>query len=450
MLVENRKLKYSLFLPLPILLCDMIKAIQQLSPAGFRTDSREVKSGDLFFALKGQRSDAHAFLSQVADKGAAGAVVQNDYAGPSYGLALFPVSDVLHTLQMLARDWLAHCGARVVAVTGSVGKTTTKEFIAALLRQKYKVASSPGNSNSQVGLPLSILNNVKETDQILVQEMGMSEAGQLSRLIAIAPPEVAVLTMVALVHACNFDSLKAIALAKGEIFGSPQTKLGILLKECDSYEEVCRIGTCPKITFSIKDPAADYYLGKELFVEGKFAMAVGELPVPGEHNRQNLLAAIAVAGYFDLDREEIAKGVRTLVLPERRLQLVEKNGVRFINDSYNASTVSMKASFETLPKPAKGNKTVAVLGEMLELGEFSEMCHREVGEAALNVVDNLICYGPGCRPLAACWQAANKPVAWTCDRAEMMKLIKETVKPGDVVLLKGARANELWKVLEEI
>lgn len=424
----------------------MIDLIKKISANNFATDSRQAKPGTLFFALKGARADGHEFLADVAEKGAVGAVVHESYKGPSFGLHLIFVKDVLDALQQLARECLVRCNPRVVAVTGSVGKTSTKEFISTLLRRKYRVAASPGNSNSQVGLPLSILNHLQETDQILVQEMGMTEAGQLSRLISIAPPEVAVITSVALVHACNFESLSGIAMAKAEVFGSPGTKLGIVLKEC---EAMCRVGDFLKMTFSIGDSGADYYLdGENLFVFGEFVSQVGELPVPGEHNRQNLLAALAVARYFSLEWEEME--LSKLALPERRLQFVEKKGVRFVNDSYNASLLSMKASLRSLPKPEAGNKTVAILGEMLELGKFSETCHREVGEAALSVVDHMICYGEGCGPIAACWENAERPVAWTCNKVEMMRIIRDTVKPGDVVLLKGSRANELWKVLEEL
>lgn len=429
----------------------MLEVIRQLNPSSFCTDSRQIQPGSIFFALKGEKVDGHYFLWQAAEKGACGAVVQEGFQGPAFGLPLIRVPDVLEALQLCAKEWLKACQVRVVAVTGSVGKTSTKEFVAALLKRKYRVALSPGNSNSQVGLPLAILNHLKATDQILVQEMGMTEAGQISRLIEIAPPEAAILTMVALVHACNFESLSDIALAKAEIFGSEQTKLGIVLRDLEDFGAVCRVGNCPKISFSVKEPGADYFLDKtELYEKGKWALSIKELPVPGEHNRQNLLAAIAAARYFSLTWAEIAEGITQLTLPERRLQFVEKKGLRFLNDSYNASAVSMKASFKSLPKPPAGGKTVAVLGEMLELGKFSESCHREVGEAALNVVDSMICFGRACGPIVACFEEARKPVQWTCDRAEMMKIIRDTVKEGDVVLLKGSRANELWKVIEDL
>jgi UDP-N-acetylmuramoyl-tripeptide--D-alanyl-D-alanine ligase len=428
----------------------MNQLIKQLSPTSFCTDSRLVKSGSLFFALKGEKVDAHTFLPQVAELGAIGAVVQENYTGPSYGPELYRVKDVLGFLQQLAKEWIVHCRPRIVAVTGSVGKTTTKEFISTLLKGKYRVATSPGNSNSQVGLPLSVLNNLKESDQILVQEMAMTEAGQISKLISIAPPEVAVITMVALVHACNFASLREIALAKGEVFGHKETKLGILLRDLEDFDELCRMGNCRKESFSLKNPEADYFMDRENRLGKKREVCLGELPVPGDHNRQNLLAAIAVARYFSLEWDEIVQAIGLLALPERRLQFVEKKGVQFVNDAYNASTVSMKASFQSLPKPKEGFKTIAVLGEMLELGPFSGECHREVGEASLAALDSVICYGKECQPIVACWEKAERPVKWTCDWNELIQMVRDVAKPGDVVLLKGSRAKELWKVVEQL
>ena len=337
----------------------------------------------------------------------------------------------------MAREWVEHCGVQVVAVTGSVGKTTTKEFISTLLRQKYRVAASVGNSNSQVGLPLSILNNLQESDEILVQEMGMTEVGQLTRLVSIAPPDVAVLTHVALVHACNFPSLREIAMAKAEIFTHERTKLGVCLRDIEHFDEVSRIGQCKKVAFSLN------------ILDEEMKTLLDKLPVPGEHNRQNLLAAITVARYFGLNWEEITAGIGQLKLPERRLQFMEKKGIQFVNDSYNANVLSMKASFKSLPKPEKG-KRLAVLGEMLELGKFSAGCHQEVGEASLESVDSVICYGKECAPIVACWERENRPVRWTCDWNELMGHVRELAQPGDVVLLKGSRGKELWKVVDEI
>lgn len=421
---------------------------KKISVTRVSTDSRDIRPGTLFFALKGERADGHAFLAEAAEKGASAAVVHKGYQGPNFGLHLIPVDDVLATLQQLAREEIADSGVRVVGITGSVGKTTTKEFIATLLSQKYRVAASPGNSNSQVGLPLSILNGLKENDQILVLEMGMTEPGHLKNLVSIAPPEVALITTIALVHACNFNSLKEIALAKGEILSHPKTKHAFLL--LDYFQELN--GMCYKESYSTTNSSADYYLTAkgELFVKGQLECYLGKFSLRGEHNRQNLLAAVAAARYFGLELEEIVAGVQQLALPERRLQNVLKNGIQFVNDSYNACAVSMKAAFNSLPKPKKGSKTIAVLGEMLELGKFSIECHQEVGKDSLPVFDHMICFGEECLPIVKCWEKAKKPVSWTCDRKELMRVFRQLVKPGDVVLLKGSRSKELWRVIEEL
>lgn len=213
---------------------------------GVAVDSRQIKPGDLFFALPGAKADGHTFLEEAAKKGAAGAVVHHSYNGADFGLPLIKSDDVLQTLQELARKKVESARPRIVGITGSLGKTTTKEFVTTLLKAKYRVAASPGNSNSQIGLPLAILNHSGEGDEILVLEMGMTHPGEIHKLVSIAPPEVAVVTKVALVHACNFESIEEIAHAKGEIFSHPLTKMGIYNKESDFGGMLSGSGKCAK------------------------------------------------------------------------------------------------------------------------------------------------------------------------------------------------------------
>lgn len=404
---------------------------------GIAVDSRNVKPGDLFFALPGDQTDGHAFLSDAAAKGAVGAVVKKDYAGPDYGMALVRCEDCLKALQMLAKTYLKRHRPKVVAVTGSLGKTTTKDFIAQLLQVKYKVSVSPGNSNSQIGLPLTILNHSQDDDEILILEMGMTHPGQILKLIDIAPPTVAVVTTVALVHACNFNSLTDIARAKAEIFMHPDTEIGFYPQESDHGHVLSTSGTCRKVSFSLHSQEAKTILTKPL-------------PVPGEHNRHNFLAAASVARYLGLSLDEIHERMAALHLPERRLQHVEKFGALFINDAYNASEMSMKAALNSLPTPKAGSKRIAVLADMLELGKFSEGCHRAVAQHALDCVDLMLCFGNECRYINECWQQAGRPVVWAPERSEIVKALRTHLQPGDVVLLKGSRGKGVWKVLEEL
>lgn len=423
--------------------------------SGAAVDSRLLKPGDLFFALPGEHVDGHSFLEAAASAGASGAVVNRHYRGPDYGLPLLYVPDPLHSLQELAKTVLKASAASIVAVTGSLGKTTVKGFITSLLRHHFKVAASPGNSNSQIGLPLSILNHTSVRDEIIVLEMGMTLPGHISKLIAIAPPEVAVMTTVALVHAENFNSLTDIAKSKAEIFTSPSTKLGIYHHDSNLGGIFTQTGSCHKRSFSIDTSEADLFLD---IVEGDMHIKEAGhdhaqfplLSIPGAHNRHNFLAAVAVARYFGMTWEEIREAQAALELPERRLQFVEKHGALFVNDAYNASELSMIAAFKSLPNPKPGSKRIAFLGGIVELGKFSEGCHRSVGKYALDHVDTMLCFGTDCLPIVEEWQSAGRHVIWAAERLELVAALKEQLQPGDVVLLKGSRAKGVWKVLEEL
>lgn len=437
---------------------DILNCSESLSHTmiqGYCTDSRLLKRGELFFALKGERVDGHNYLEEVKQKGAIAAVVSKDYRGWVKGLSLLVVEDPLHALQKLAHTSLLCYPTRVVAITGSIGKTSTKEFTKTLLSIKYRVAASPGNSNSQVGVPLAILNHTTGEEDILILEMGMTAPGHLARLVQIAPPEVALITTVALVHACNFESLDDIARAKAEIFTHPNTCLGILDRDIPNFADICRVGTCRKLSFSTTSDQADYGLSSfdpyavEDHLENQ-RISLGALPIPGKHNRHNVLAAIAVARHFNISWEEMKQALPMLVLPERRLQFVRHKGVLFLNDSYNASELSMKAALETLPQPEGEGRKIAVLGSMLELGKFSQDCHQRVGEFALKHVEQLYCLGEECSIIYDLWKKEGRPAYFFQNRADLVACLRQALRPCDVVLLKGSRGKELWKVLEEL
>lgn len=421
---------------------------------GVSVDSRLIQPGHLFFALEGANTDGHLFLKEVAEKKAAGAVVSKNYPGRIEGLPLIKVDNVLLALQSLCQKMMESRKQKIVAVTGSVGKTTTKDFITTLLSEKYKVASTPGNSNSQIGLPLSLFNHTKGNEEILVLEMGMTHPGQISRLVQLAPPDIAVLTKVALVHACNFDSLEGIAQAKSEIFSHTKTSTAIFDRHNVNYRQLMKLDNKKRINFAIQCNDSSYNLNfKDGIVEIKTAgeeFVYDFWKIPGKHNLHNYLASIVVARELSLSWEEIRKGTARLSLPERRLQKVEKEGLLFINDSYNASPESVKAALKSIPEPAKGRRKIAVLGEMLELGKFSRPCHLETARFALRHLDALFCYGQECYPMKEIWEQAGKPVCWASDRAGILDSLRKMVCAGDVILLKGSRSKEVWKVLEEL
>ncbi len=395
----------------------------------FCIDSRKVLKGDLYCALPGRHVNGEDFVEEVFKKGAVAALVSKGYTGPVFGTTIY-VEDVMETLQDLARKVFQQNRPKyVIAITGSLGKTTTKEFVCTLLESTFNIFKTPGNYNSQVGLPLAILNGF-DGQEVAVLEMGMTHAGQIEKLVSICPPDIALITKIALVHAENFSSLEGIEQAKAEIFSHIRTNLGIYPSESGNLKNY---GTCEKKAFG---PDSDFLR----FAEMKF----NEL-----HLRHNLLAALTIAFSLPVEIEEVQKQLQKLTLPEMRMEKIKKNGVFFINDSYNAAPDSVKAALIALPLPEKGKKRIAIIGEMAELGTFSEDCHRNVGIEALKHVDHLICYGCKCAPMAEVWNAHSRPVAHLNDHEKVAEYLRGLVEPGDVVLLKGSNSTKMWTIMDK-
>lgn len=387
-------------------------------------DSRKVAPGSVFFAIDGEHVDGHTFLKEAAERGAVAAVVAEGYAKESFGLNLFHVKDPVKTLQEMAQLKQSQRNMIVIGVTGSVGKTTTKEFIAQILSKKFNVGKSPGNSNSQIGLPLTLLNVLKDDQEIAVLEMGMNHKGEISLLTKLAPPDIAVITAIELVHAANFHSLREIAEAKAEILSHPKTKLCFIHEKVSSYP----LPDVKKIVFSMKD-------------------CVGGEQLPS-HLKGNLGAAILISRHLGMSEEEILSAAKELKTHERRFQTLFKKGVHLVNDSYNASEPSMTAAINSLPQSS--GKTVAVLGEMLELGKFSEECHERVGKEALANIDQLFLVGNGCKPIQKIFEEAGKQVKIYPSGSSVVEDLKAALKPGDVLLLKGSSFWKLWELEEAI
>lgn len=414
-------------------------------------DSRTVTPGALFFALPGERADGHDYLAEAAERGAVAAVVQKRIL--SAPLPILEVENTTMALQEAASGYLrAVSRAPIAAVTGSVGKTTVKGFAQTLLGQKYRVMASPGNQNSQVGLPLSLFEVTGE-EEWLILEMALSGPHHIERLVEIAPPQVALITSVELTHAQFFDSIGDIALAKGEIFSGKGCRTAIMCGDIPRAEEVAKIGSCPKVTFSITCRTADYWFDLQsddvaIWKGGKEVLRTA-WTLPGHHNRYNFCCAALLAHMCGLGWEEIARGVGELALPGRRFERVEKRGVTLFNDTYNACERSVVSALDSLPQPKEGGKRIALLGSMGELGEFARGCHERVARHALDRVDLLLCYGEGCLPMAQIWQAAGREVAQAQDRGALLSLLRSQTQEGDVVLVKGANAHKLWTVVEE-
>ncbi|HKZ00520.1 MAG TPA: UDP-N-acetylmuramoyl-tripeptide--D-alanyl-D-alanine ligase [Rhabdochlamydiaceae bacterium] len=418
-------------------------------------DSRKVKRGALFFALKGEKFDGHDYLKEVAEKGAVGAIVSKKFQGEISGFPLLRVDDVVEALHLFAKEEINQHHCKIVGVTGSVGKTTTKEFIAKLLEGKFCVAKTPGNANSQVGFPLSLLNQDAE-EEVLVAEMGMSHQGEITKLVDIAPPDVAVITKVALAHSEFFlDGLDGIAAAKAEILAHPKTGFAIINASAAQFECVMNNGSCKKKVYGVGDESDQSDWKLRIFPDGlrledgKSFSPLFSLPFKASHLCENFLAAAAVARHFGLSWEEIIVRAQMLRGYKMRFEVIERNGIVIINDSYNANPTSMRAALSNLPKPEKGCQTIAVIGEMKELGKFSEKSHREIGQFALECVDRLLCYGKGCSPMMEIFSEANRPAEFFHALNDLKERLFQIAKPGDVVLLKGSNGNKLWRIIDE-
>lgn len=422
--------------------------------SGYEVDSRQIKPGSLFFALKGERCDGHDFLGEVASKGALGAVVKHSYQGPDFGLKLYKVDDVLSTLQFLGKDLLEERKTAVIGITGSVGKTTTKDFTWTVLAEKFSAGKSPLNKNTKISLPLSLLNQAGK-EGALVLEMGMSEKGDLANLIQIAPPEIALVTSVGLAHAEFFpDGIRGIAKGKMEIFSHPKTRLGIIAEELLIYEDILRQSSCPKKTYSLQNPKADFYLAIEkegcCVYESGVKSPFFHLPFTERHFVQNALAAISIARFMQMTYDEIIPKLQELKSPKMRFEKIEKNGVLFINDAYNASPLSVKAALLNLPKPQKGGKTIAVLGEMRELGYFAEECHREIGKTAAVIADHLLCFGEKCAFMCEEFQKTGKNAELFPTHESLTEKLRSIINKNDVVLIKGSRSMQMEKILDQL
>lgn len=422
------------------------------------TDSRTVKPGDLFVALRGERFNAHDFVEAVAKSGAAGAIVEQMWTGktpPSF--AVLRVTDTLRAYQQLAANYRKSLSLRVLAITGSNGKTSTKDFAAAVLSRRFRVNKTEGNFNNHVGLPRTILE-ATASDQVGVWEIGMNHPGEVAALAAIAQPDAAIITNIGIAHIEFMGSREAIAQEKGALAEAVGSAGWVILNADDPFSAGIAGRTRARVIFAgIKSGSvrageiAQSAAGTDFTITEGAHRCRAQLPVPGLHMIQNALLAVAAGRALGLSLEEAAAGLAMAPLSKARLQLKEIRGVQFIDDSYNANPDSMKAALRTLVELEADGKRIAVLGEMGELGAESAAGHREVGEKAATLgVDHLIAIGDGGKILVEGAQKAGlaKSVVVTSTR-EAAQLLEKIARPGDLVLIKGSRAARTENVLEQ-
>ena len=424
---------------------------------GYSIDSRTISPQDLFFAVKGERLDGHDYVEAALRAGAAAAVVRSDQLQryPA-GVPLLAVHDTLIALQRLSMTVRRAWGKPLIGITGSAGKTTTKEAIAHLLATKYRVLKSVGNFNNHFGLPLMLLKLEKDHD-VAVIEMGMSHLGEIQALAAIAQPETGVVTCVAPVHLEFFDSVASIAQAKYELIESLPSNGTAVLNADDEYVSQFGVRFRGKVVkFGIEAPAEVRAENiEEHGAEGSTFEVVVEnqrqramLPLVGLHNIYNALAAVAVAVDRGLTPEEAAKGLALLRPADKRGEVIQVGDTRVINDCYNSNPKALEAMVDAVAAmPAQ--RRIVVAGEMLELGPAGEELHRKAGRhIAERGIDVLI----GVRGLAKAMveDAASRGILahFMATPEEAGEWLARETGKGDVVLLKASRGVKLERALD--
>ena len=424
---------------------------------GYSIDSRTIRPGELFFAVKGDRFDGHDFVAQALEKRAIAAVVaQEKFPETEVGMSLIIVEDTLLALQILATSVRRLWGKPLIAVTGSAGKTTTKEAIAHVLASKFKIYKSTGNFNNHFGLPLMLLKIEPEHD-VAVVELGMSHGGEITALAKIAQPDVGVVTNVAPVHLEFFNSIADIARAKYELIQSlPSTGTAVLNADDEYVSQFGRDFQGKVVTYGIAPTAAvrAEYLqsrgqqGSEFDVVAAGRRANATLPLVGSHNVHNALAAVAVALEQGIPLPQAVSALTTLAPADKRGEVLRFGNITVINDCYNSNPKALSAMVDALATmPAK--RRIVVAGEMLELGPLGEQMH---GECGRHIAQRRIDFLLGVRGLAQAMvtsaRAAGMQAEFLASPEEAGAWLRANARDSDVILLKASRGVKLEKALE--
>jgi UDP-N-acetylmuramoyl-tripeptide--D-alanyl-D-alanine ligase len=436
--------------------------------AGVSIDSRTLRAGELFVAIHGPRHDGHDHVEVALGHGALAAVVAESQAsryGESVRIRCLVVGDTFEALKQLARAVREAWGGKIAGITGSVGKTTTKEILAALLGTKLRVLKSEGNFNNEYGLPLTLFR-LEETDQAAVLEMGMSRRGELARLAAIARPDVGVVTRVAPAHLEFFTSVDEIAVAKRELIEGLNGRESTAVLNGDDPRVATFGAFAPGrvLTYGIDAPA--FFSAAAIEDRGALGSAFDyvspegrvrlDLPVPGRHAIYNALAALAAASVWNIGAAEAQSVFRTLRVPAMRGELLSfSNGAALINDSYNSSPAALRAMVSVLAATPNFRRRILAAGEMRELGPASPVLHREAGvfTAKTGKVDWVIGVEGDAQEIVEGAVATGIPRARTrffSSSEDAAKFLADFITTGDVLLVKGSRGVKMERVVEAL
>jgi UDP-N-acetylmuramoyl-tripeptide--D-alanyl-D-alanine ligase len=430
------------------------------------TNSREVKPGDLFVALRGERFDGHDFIPQVVAQvaeqvphwqGELVVLAERERGARPEGVSVVEVEDTIAGLQRLANGYRRALPARVVGVTGSSGKTSTKDFTFAVLSSKFKGWCTQGNLNNHIGVPLTLLSGDKDAEFAVV-EMGMNHAGEIAPLAAMALPEVGIITNIGVAHIEFLGSREAIAREKGALASAIGAHGTVVLSAEDAFTPMISEMTAAQVlTAGINSgevQAVDVFPtegGSRFGIVHDGARAEFELAVPGLHMVRNAALAVAAGLVLGVSLDAAAEGLRGMRLTKGRMENRLVRGVQFLDDTYNANPDSMCAALATLAQWPAAGKRIAVLGRMGELGNFAEEGHREVGRAAVSGIDRLITVGA-----EADWISAEAvryglgDVVHFENPESAVDALRQAWTPGDVVLVKGSRSSRMERIIEEV
>lgn len=421
---------------------------------GISTDSRKIKTGDLFIPLAGQNFDGHDFIQKAIDSGAAGVVTQKHFTVPE-GKAVILVKDTSAALRDIAAYYRNKFPVPFVGITGSVGKTSTKDMVACAVGTRYRVLKTEGNFNNEIGVPLTVLN-LNSTHEAAVVEMGMSSIGEISRLTAIVKPHIAIITNIGISHIEKLGSRQNILKAKMEILEGLDRDGLVILNGDDTLLRGARSFVSFRTKLYGLEEECDYqaYNIKALGEDGSdFDILVGgseyrvHVPLPGIHNVYNALAAIAAGCELKVPMKDIVSGISQFSPSKMRLNIFERDGIKIIDDVYNANPQSMEAAIGVLCDISEGARKIAVLGDMLELGDWAGKAHYDVGKfAAGKGVDYIITVGQNAR------QIAQGALEGGCGKErtasfgtieEALKYANEIITQGDIILVKGSRGMKM-------
>ena len=430
---------------------------------GISTDSRSIQPGEVFVALKGDRFDGHDFISEVIDKGALGVVVQSGRPIPhnKKSILVIDVEDTLYALGECAAQYRRLYDIRLVAVTGSNGKTTTKEMIATILSIKRRVLKNPGNLNNLIGLPLSLLKLSSE-HEVGVFELGMNRRGEIKRLTEIAQPTVGIVTNVGPVHLEYLKTIDEVAEAKGELFQNlSHTTTAVINKDDPRVERLSARFEGEKITIGIRNPGD--VTAKNICSVGpkgiRFDLMIRQktlpvfLPMIGEHNVMNALAAAGVVIALGEDPAMIPEGLKNFHNLNLRQQLIMlPEGITVINDTYNANPISMNKALETFSLLKGASRGIVIFGDMLELGPLANSLHWELGQEVGKMdISFLLIMGEFASFVkrgALFIGLPSHAIFLGKTHQELIDFLQDVLKPGDWILVKGSRGMKMEKIIE--